>query len=798
MSAVATPWARVACVFLGVSVAQSASAPSQSEFSTDDVWGEVQTNNTVDTYPWAGWRPPLNESGVKDVDTILVEDMWGDWQVVPVVTKPSKETTTVQPPPKPRWFLVSEPPESAPTPQWVWPPAPPTPKRSAVYIGVHSVLSMLITRTRATPSVKVTEQKPSELQQQRQKEAQESVTARPDEDGPIELEGSVCDSPIPFANWLLTHRNYTGRTMTSQEVFASMDADFNGYLDKHEIKRSLGQALSARELAAQFAELDNNDDGRLYFGPQLRSNSGIPDSETVLIHNVLERLAVANNRNNVHGMILDELALHKDMGLAALVYEHSVATAVVLGMVLAALTTATAKWIPAKSSSGVRGRTGAAAFVGKGKKKHASTPKTRAHDAAKKHKKVQRKKPRQGKPVSTHSEGRRRGGSSLQVVPETRRTRDELLTPKDKGVELLSMLVKEPDYLDLNDPSSDPAVIASVRGDQCLLEEQWMPVITPRDRVQKKRAAKQERLQMEAKETGAQNQQSGAGRANQDVAAAVCKPVALGPVQAPRLEFEELEHEDLSQARTEGRERKRSMLSPSAVAARTGGWNNTAVSPGAVFAQLPRTESNSVLAPEGVQRPQAVIPMNAQPAGLEGSYGAEALPTDQQLKLQLYQQQQQQQIYFEQLAEQRRQATAGGHAVIVDDEGGDIDLVTVETVVFIGKYYLVDSGTLEVYDFQDGVNEVVNPESIGYWHPESFSVHFFVPPNWGQAVPVEENMPADGAQKSVSAPISPPSSEASASPPASNADTDSEGEADHGGATAEGPPAGSEAQQRYA
>jgi hypothetical protein len=351
---------------------------------------------------------------------------------------------------------------------------------------------------------------------------------------------------------------------------------------------------------------------------------------------------------------------------------------------------------------------------------------------------------------------------------------------------------------DLNDLSSDPAAIASVRGDQCLLEEQWTPVITPRDRVQKKRAAKQERLQMEAKETGAQNQQSGAGRANQDVAAAVCKPVALGPVQAPRLEFEELEHEDLSQARTEGRERKRSMLSPSAVAARTGGWNNTAVSPGAVFAQLPRTESNSVLAPEGVQRPQAVIPMNAQPAGLEGSYGAEALPTDQQLKLQLYQQQQQQQIYFEQLAEQRRQATAGGHAVIVDDEGGDIDLVTVETVVFIGKYYLVDSGTLEVYDFQDGVNEVVNPESIGYWHPESFSVHFFVPPNWGQAVPVEENMPADGAQKSVSAPISPPSSEASASPPASNADTDSEGEADHGGATAEGPPAGSEAQQRYA
>jgi hypothetical protein len=242
----------------------------------------------------------------------------------------------------------------------------------------------------------------------------------------------------------------------------------------------------------------------------------------------------------------------------------------------------------------------------------------------------------------------------------------------------------------------------------------------------------------------------------------------------------------LSQARTEGRERKRSMLSPSAVAARTGGWNHNAVSPGAVFAQLPRTESNSVLAPEGVQQPQAVIPMNAQPAGLEGS--CEALPTDQQL--QLYQQQQQ--IYFEQLAEQHRQAqqaTAGGQSVIVDDEGGDIDLVTVETVVFMGKYYLVDSGTLEVYDFQDGVNEVVNPESIGYWHPESFSVHFFVPPNWGQTVPVEE-MPADGAQKSFSAPVSPPSSEANTSPPASSADTDSEGEADRGGATAEGPPAG--------
>ena len=135
-------------------------------------------------------------------------------------------------------------------------------------------------------------------------------------------------------------------------------------------------------------------------------------------------------------------------------------------------------------------------------------------------------------PKTFFSMQRSRQIDSTTKVCYTRRTRDELLTPKDKGVELLSMLVKEPDYLDLNDPSSDPAVIASVRGDQCLLEEQWMPVITPRDRVQKKRAAKQERLQMEAKEAGAQKQQSGAGRANQDIAAAVCKPVALEPAQA--------------------------------------------------------------------------------------------------------------------------------------------------------------------------------------------------------------------------------------------------------------------------
>lgn len=55
----------------------------------------------------------------------------------------------------------------------------------------------------------------------------------------------------------------------------------------------------------------------------------------------------------------------------------------------------------------------------------------------------------------------------------------------------------------------------------------------------------------------------------------------------------------------------------------------------------------------------------------------------------------------------------------------DVSLVAVEKVVINGVAYLVDKETCDVYDFEDGLNEVLDPRPVGRWDQKKERVEIF-------------------------------------------------------------------------
>lgn len=528
--------------------------------------------------------------------------------------------------------------------------------------------------------------------------------------------------------FLRLHAERSGSHRSVRQVFDSLDADGNGYLQLNELNASSFRGLTSvdvGDLLEQLKGLDQNQDGRVFFDTS--------ENQGTRVHSVLDKLTVMDTSQNIHDMILDELSEKKR--------SHDNSASVVY-FVLATMLIAGAVTFAASSSRG--------ASMPKCEEKLLSKvgpPKSGKAKAVQGSPKVQRRR----------KVGGSKGASPASTTNNVSKRSDwDQASPSDKGAALLSMLANNPSDFQL-DGAEDPAVLTKVT----IQGGDWLPVLSPREKVDKRKTAG-------AKRRAAPKQQfKSSTSAWQRAVPAHLGGTAVntklvpdrsrstgkttGVPDVPALQFDELNEAD-----TERGSARKAILSPSAQGSSSFGGR---VSPGVAFADLPRTPSNSVLSSLDKENFGDAVPKPVQ---------ADQPPT-------------------EQIVPVSQHDDVELAALNAPDGEEDVDLVSVETVVFMGKYYLVDCNSLEVYNFNDGVDEIINPEPIGHWNCEMCCVLFFNPPeelmqqlSSPQLRPLcmagPPSMPAGSPQTTFSAPVSPPLTD---SAPSSN-DGDAPGSSDDG------------------
>ena len=533
------------------------------------------------------------------------------------------------------------------------------------------------------------------------------------------------DIPVDLRldRWLRSYRNYTGHMMTVRQVFNSIDADKNGYLQKEEVNASgLRFVMDSDRIETDIRLLDVNGDGRVYF----ENGENIPPR----VPGVLDKLAIMDQQQNIHDFILDELAQKPShFGDARL------ETVVVGAMIIAAFFTFSVS----------------SAKIAMSVSKDADEEIELLSQIAKQKLKSKKFAPPPASPLRRRGRGAKAKASPRPTPKQKQRPAEsdhaEMRSPSDKGTMLLSMLGPMPE-LELNGESADPAVIAKVG---IIDSAEWTAVESPKERGEKRAVRRRSKA--------AAKPYVGSTSAWQRSV-----PSHLGGKKA-KSQVPQLNILSVDEARENAG--RACILSP---AKAFGGCDAPAA-----FADLPRTPSNGVLSEmEGETAWDLPLKTTENKSDPEPqTEDAESVPDA-----------------ASHTGDARFVELEPSSSMVAEEKHleEDVDLVTVETVIFMGKYYLVDTRTLEVYDFNDGVDEVINPEPIGHWNHESQCVLFLVPPQdfVEQMEKMQAQMQAQMQQMEAlavsSAPVSPPSSATNSASCSSLATSDSsseDGSGDH-------------------